>query len=312
MTFWIPLMVGLVLCAIFFTYLWQQSLRRRELKLLSEAMEQILQGRNQDTASGARGKRRIPYNDGFFSRACHKLGRLAQRMDACYGQIEADRDSMKGQIAEIAAQLRTPLNNLEVYLEFLGDGHLSREDQVRYLAAVRASEQKIHFLTEGFVKMSRLENQVIRVSREDWDLLETLESAVRRLASGMKEGKAVIETDFPRKLHFPHDAELLGEAVGYVLDNAVKYGGEGGRIELGARRDKMFTQIWVRDHGIGILEGDEEKVFRRFYRGENAKEQEGFGIGLTIAREIVLQHGGFMQVVRQEDGTRMEIHMENS
>ena len=74
----------------------------------------------------------------------------------------------------------------------------------------------------------------------------------------------------------------------------------------------MFTQIWVRDHGIGILEGDEEKVFRRFYRGENAKEQEGFGIGLTIAREIVLQHGGFMQVVRQEDGTRMEIHMENS
>ena len=74
----------------------------------------------------------------------------------------------------------------------------------------------------------------------------------------------------------------------------------------------MFTQIWVRDHGIGILEGDEEKVFWRFYRGENAKEQEGFGIGLAIAREIVLQHGGFMQVVRQEDGTRMEIHMENS
>lgn len=311
MTFWIPLMIGLVLCAVFFTYLWQQYQRRRELELLSKKVERILQGEDQG-ASGVKRIRRIPYNDTFFSRICHKLNRVEQRMDGCREQIEADRDLMRESIMEIANQLRAPLNNLEVYLDFLEGDKLSQEERVRYLRAVRMAEQKIHLFTEGFVKMSRLENRIIKASREEWDLLATLEAAGESLLPEMKENQIVLKTDFPKKLHFPHDAGLLGEAVRYVLDNAVKYSDTGGKIELGARQSKMFTRIWVRDYGIGIQKGDEEKVFRRFYRAENAKEREGFGIGLTIAREIVLQHDGFMQAVRQKDGTRMEIYMENS
>lgn len=312
MTFWIPLMIALVLCGIFFTYLWQQFERRRELGLLSDAIERILRGEDQEAEIVVKKTRRIPYKDTFFSRICHKLNRLEQRMDGCYEQIAADRDSMKESITEIANQLRTPLNNLEVYLDFLEGGHLTQEEQARYLGTVRASEQKIRLLTENFLKMSRLENRMIRASREEWDLLATMGAAVELLSPEMKEKQIVLKTSFPKKLHFPHDADLLGEAVRDVLDNAVKYSSAGGKIELGARQSEMFTQIWVRDYGIGIQEGDEAKVFRRFYRAENAKEQEGFGIGLTIAREIVLQHDGFMQVVRQKDGTRVEIYMENS
>ena len=81
---------------------------------------------------------------------------------------------------------------------------------------------------------------------------------------------------------------------------------------LGARQNEMFVRIWVSDHGTGIEEGDEAKVFQRFYRGSNAKKTEGFGLGLYLAREIVLLHNGFVKLKRQKDGTCVEIYLERS
>lgn len=325
MSFWIPLMILLVLCSIFFTYVWQQYRRRRELEMLSKSIERVLRGRNEENPeegnleekkaeeepADVKKKRRVPREDVFLRRVYYKLNRLEQVTAKGYEQIAAERDSMRVSIEELAHQMRTPLTNLEINLDFLAGSDLPGAEQLRYLRAARASEQKLSSLAENFIKMSSLESRMVRVTRQEWDLLETLETEAGRLQPEMEEKRLVLKKDFPGKLHFRHDKELFGEAVFCLLDNAVKYSGRGGTIEFGARQNEMFTQIWLRDHGIGIEEGDEEKIFRRFYRAENAREQEGVGIGLTIAREIVLQHDGFMRVVRQKDGTRMEIHLEN-
>ena len=108
--------------------------------------------------------------------------------------------------------------------------------------------------------------------------------------------------------------EILPDAERDERENTLLGAGqmEGTEILLGAEQNEMFVRIWVSDHGTGIKEGDEARVFQRFYRGSNAGKTEGFGLGLYLTREIVLLHGGFVKLKREKDGTCMEIYLERS
>ncbi len=330
---------------------WQGKYRERELSEISSMLECILDGRELP-------ERRAD-QETLLSKITHQLFRLQSMTKGYHARLEQDRDSIKNLITEIAHQMRTPLANIETYLDFLQDEDLSREEQKSYLKAVMLSEKKIHFLAESFIKMSRLEHRIIQIRPLDTDLLLTLSEAVSQAEEKARRRGLQICTRFPETLFHPHDADWLGEAVFNLLDNAVKYsppgsGGEilpdaqqserestlpgtgqmegteilpdaerderentlpdagqmeGTEILLGAEQNEMFVRIWVSDHGTGIEEGDEARVFQRFYRGSNAGKTEGFGLGLYLTREIVLLHGGFVKLKRQEDGTCVEIYL---
>lgn len=326
MAVWCMITAALVALSTGAVWYGQGKYRERELAEISSMLECVLDGREFPEY--------VPCRETLSSKIQHQLSRLQRMTKGYHARLEQDRDSIKNLITEIAHQMRTPLTNIETYLDFLQDPDLSRTERESYLKAASLSEKKIHFLAESFIRMSRLEHRIIRICPDDTDLLLTLEEAadqVRRKAQG--QGLR-IRTDFPEQLLHPHDADWLGEAVFNLLDNAVKYSllaadkaagnagencqeagsrtGERNEILLGARQNEMFVRIWVSDHGTGIEEEDEAKVFQRFYRGSNAKKTEGFGLGLYLTREIVLLHNGFVKLKRQEDGTCVEIYLERS
>lgn len=328
MGIWCIITTALAAFSIGAVWYWQGKYRERELSEISSMLECILDGRELP-------ERRAD-QETLLSKITHQLFRLQSMTKGYHARLEQDRDSIKNLITEIAHQMRTPLANIETYLDFLQDEDLSREEQKSYLKAVMLSEKKIHFLAESFIKMSRLEHRIIQIRSLDTDLLLTLSEAVSQAEEKARRRGLQICTRFPETLFHPHDADWLGEAVFNLLDNAVKYsppgsGGEilpdaqrserentlpgtgqmeGTEILLGAEQNEMFVRIWVSDHGIGIEEGDESKVFQRFYRGSNAKKTEGFGLGLYLTREIVLLHNGFVKLKRQKGGTCVEIYLE--
>ena len=330
MGIWCIITTALAVFSIGAVWYWQGKYRERELSELSSMLECILDGRELP-------ERRAD-QETLLSKIYHQLSRLQSMTKGYHARLEQDRDSIKNLITEIAHQMRTPLANIETYLDFLQDEDLSREEQKSYLKAVMLSEKKIHFLAESFIKMSRLEHRIIQIRPLDTDLLLTLSEAVSQTEEKARRRGLQICTRFPETLFHPHDADWLGEAVFNLLDNAVKYsppgsGGEilpdtqrderenrlpgtgqmeGTEILLGAEQNEMFVRIWVSDHGTGIEEGDEARVFQRFYRGSNAGKTEGFGLGLYLTREIVLLHGGFVKLKREKDGTCMEIYLERS
>ena len=106
-----------------------------------------------------------------------------------------------------------------------------------------------------------------------------------------------------------HDSNWLGEAVFNVLDNAVKYSESGGTVEVSLKQNEMYLKLQVRDYGIGIDAGEENQIFRRFYRGRRVTRQDGFGIGLYLAREIINLHGGFMLSKRMNPGLLIEMNL---
>ena len=99
----------------------------------------------------------------------------------------------------------------------------------------------------------------------------------------------------------------FGSIVHKEVANAVKYNTSGGTIEVSLKEEDLFLTLRIRDYGIGIEPDEENRIFQRFYRGHRVTTQEGFGIGLYLAREIVSQHGGILTVKRKEPGVEMRL-----
>ena len=235
-----------------------------------------------------------------------RLGEIMKAKDQALGK---EKEEIRGMIADTAHQLRTPLANMESYLELLETMDWEEKERENYLLALRESQEKIRFLTEGLIKMARLESRIIQIRKEARDLQETLLESILQVKKEAEEKHIEISLEMKEGEQMPHDRQWLGEAVYNLLDNSVKYSEEYGQILMTVVRNEMFTEIRVCDWGRGIEEGEENLVFGRFYRGKNVSGEKGFGLGLYLAREIVHQHGGFLRLKRQEPGLSVSIYL---
>ncbi len=268
--------------------------RRREMEELSEALESLINGSD----PGLEGLN----DDTLPSKVKNQIQRLGDKMRGQEQALQKEREEIRGLIADTAHQLRTPLANMESYLTLLQNGAGDAKDQEFCIQAIQESEERIRFLTEGFIRMARLENGIIQIRKVTGKLQETILACILQVRAAAEEKNITVRLEMDEELEVSHDPRWLGEAVYNLLDNSVKYSPEQSEIVVTAEKNEMFVRIEVRDQGIGIDEGEESLVFRRFYRGNRATGSQGFGLGLYLAREIVMRHGGFMKLKRLEPG----------
>ena len=274
---------------------------RKEMEALSEALEKLINGETPETEGISQ--------DTLPSKVRSQILRLGEIMKAKDQALGKEKEEIRGMIADTAHQLRTPLANMESYLELLETMDWEEKERENYLLALRESEEKIRFLTEGLIKMARLESRIIQIRKEARDLQETLLESILQVKKEAEEKHIEIRLEMKAGEQAPHDRQWLGEAVYNLLDNSVKYSEEYGQILMTVVRNEMFTEIRVRDWGRGIEEGEENLVFGRFYRGKNVSGEKGFGLGLYLTREIAHQHGGFLRLKRQEPGLSVSIYL---
>lgn len=278
-----------------------QLQNRKEMEALSEALEKLINGEEPETAGISQ--------DTLPSKVRSQILRLGEIMKAKDQALGKEKEEIRGLIADTAHQLRTPLANMESYLELLETMDWEEKERENYLLALRESQEKIRFLTEGLIKMARLESRIIQIRKEARNLQETLLESILQVKKEAEEKHIEIRLEMTEGEQAPHDRQWLGEAVYNLLDNSVKYSEEYGQILMTVVRNEMFTEIRVCDWGRGIEEGEENLVFGRFYRGKNVSGEKGFGLGLYLAREIVHQHGGFLRLKRQEPGLSVSIYL---
>ena len=121
-------------------------------------------------------------------------------------------------------------------------------------------------------------------------------------------GVEKIEKD---KVKILHDKNWISEAIFNILENGVKYTPSKGKIKVSIESYEMFVRIDIEDNGIGIKEEDIPKIFMRFYRGNNVGNTEGIGIGLYLTRCIIAKHGGYIQVISSERGSKFSVFLPN-
>ena len=262
----------------------QRSCRKRELKRLEKLTYDILNERR--IQAGAVGEETL------YGKIEYQLMRVQEMLAGRKEEAEKSRDQIQKLISEIAHQMRTPLTNMETYLGFMKDE--PEEVTPEYVAALEQSEEKLHFLVESFIKMSRLEQHIIQIHKEENDMLQTVRNVLGQIQGNAERKEIQFDIAFPEKAVCAHDANWLGEALYNILENAVKYSENGGRVEVTVSENEMFMKIRVRDYGLGISEGEENKIFQRFYRVDKARSRAagGTGLGLSIVSDTVSKRGG--------------------
>ena len=273
---------------------------KKEMEALSRNLERLIGGEYLGMAEVSR--------DTLPSKIQHQIIRLSDKIRGNEERIGREKDEIKKLIAEIAHQLRNPLANMEVYLEMLAEEEASEEERQFCIEAIAASEGRIRFLTEAFIRMARLESRIIQIKKESLYLRDTLLNSILQ-AKTLSEEKGIQIRLEAAEIKVPHDANWLGEAVYNLLDNSMKYSEKDSYIDVRAVQNEMFVQVVVRDYGIGIMEGEENLIFQRCYRGKRVTVQEGFGLGLYLSREIVLQHGGFVKARRMSPGLEIAVYL---
>lgn len=211
--------------------------------------------------------------------------------------VQRQRESIQRLLSDISHQTKTPLANLRLYSSLLMEEELTPRQREQAQVIFQQSE-KLSFLIETLVKLSRLETDVLAVTPKSQPLSPLLE----RVASQAKA--AAEQKGIALQLHLQQQAEMkalydlrwTAEALGNLLDNAVKYTPPGGCIQVSATQYELFCRIDVHDNGIGIAEEEQAQIFGRFYRGRQVREQEGLGIGLYLAREIAQKQGGYLKL----------------
>ncbi len=210
-------------------------------------------------------------------------------------ELTREKKKIHGLIADISHQTKTPIANLILYADLLSEqvpeesGELSRQ--------ITVQAEKLQFLITSLIKGSRLEQGIIHPAPKKCSVGELIVRTAKegaylaekkgiRLAWQIEEG-----TDLAW-----FDPKWTGEALWNLLDNAIKYTFEGDTVLIQGRAYELFYRIDVVDHGRGISEEEIPKVFHRFYRSPKSREEEGVGLGLYLAREIIQAQGGYMKV----------------
>jgi len=200
-------------------------------------------------------------------------------------RLEAHDRQRRELMADIAHELRTPLTVIQGRLEGLIDGVYPRDDA--RLAGVLEETRVLARLVEDLRTLANAETGILTLQREPTELPPLLRDVVQAVSA---ESKTVVHVDTPPDLPpLNIDPVRIREVIANLLSNALRYTPEGGTVTISARRRDDRVAVAVRDTGTGIAADDLPTVFDRFYKG---RASGGSGLGLTIARSLVVAHGG--------------------
>lgn len=192
-------------------------------------------------------------------------------------------------------QTRTPIANMKLYMELLEEEALS-ENRSFFLTKMKEQIEKIDFLMQNMVKMSRLETGILQIHQENKRIYETIRRAIASLVPQAALKQIDLYVDCDETICFFHDSKWTEEAIYNILDNALKYTESGGSIHIEVQKQELFYKISVSDTGKGIAPERQAEIFTRFYREPEVHDQPGVGIGLYLARKIIELQNGYIEV----------------
>lgn len=223
-----------------------------------------------------------------------KMYRYLSSGNTSLRQINAEKDSIKTLISDISHQTKTPVSNILLYSQLLKESPCLDDSTRRLASQIEEQTEKLSFLTASLIKTSRLENGIINVTPKENSIRKLVECVACSDAAGAKGIRWQIDPIPDCSAVF--DFKWTLEAISNIVDNAVKYTPAGGAITISAREYEMFARIDIADTGIGMSEEETAKIFTRFYRSPEVRDERGVGIGLYLAREIVAKEGGYIKV----------------
>lgn len=237
-----------------------------------------------------------------------KLVQLGEMMEQKARENLRQREQLETIISDISHQVKTPIANIRMYHSLLERKALEEEKREEFQEAVERQVDKLEFFMKSMIRMSRLETGIVQVQPEKSAVSALVAQAVCDVALKAEQKKIEIVIEESEELTAYFDKRWTAEAVFNILDNSVKYTQDGGRIVLSTGKTDFYVRIGIKDNGRGIAEARIPLTLKRFYREPESANVEGVGLGLYLAREIVMKQKGFIEV-HSNEGTGTTVYV---
>ena len=261
----------------------------RKNQRIFERFERILGGESADHIAD---EHLTPTERRLITRLCELETREAK--------VQKGYKSISSLVADIAHQSKTPLSSILMYTEMSENGEI-----------IRTQTEKLTFLMDSLTKLAKCEGGLIaeNLAPKENFVKELLRQVIEANYASADMKNIEIRCDVPDDLIGNFDLRWTAEAVGNILDNAVKYSHDGSEIAIFACAYDMFVRIDIADHGTGIPEDELCNIWKRFYRGKNAEKQSGVGIGLYLTAIILNTEGGRVSAKSDENGSVFTVYL---
>ena len=239
-----------------------------------------------------------------------EVAQLGETFDAMAESVERDRELERRLTTDVAHELRTPLMAVQATVEAMVDGVFPADEE--HLITVNSEVQRLSRLVDSLMKLSRLENRSTPLKEEIVNVGEVVSGIIATHEAYVKESGLTLKYRADPDAIVLGDPDLIRQATANLISNAVRYTPEGGTISVRVRRGTSMAAIAVQDTGIGLTPEEARMVFSRFWRAGSARDRAsgGLGIGLTVVKEIVERHNGWVQVEgRKGEGACFTIHI---
>jgi signal transduction histidine kinase len=232
---------------------------------------------------------------GEIGQLSQQFNRMAERLQASFSTLSAERDALRRFIGDASHELRTPITALHSFIELMqGPAANDSSARVEFLTESQIQVQRMEWITNNLLDLSRLDAGLIQLHQESCDLSNLLQSAAAPFLPTAQEKGVEIQIQAEEQVLVHCDKTRMQIVLSNMLDNAVKFTPAGGKVEVRGEKKNGGVQISIQDSGTGISSEDLPHIFERFYRGKTT--EKGSGLGLSIVQSILQAHGGTIDV----------------
>ncbi len=212
--------------------------------------------------------------------------------------LEKDKIYLADSLADISHQLKTPLTSLMVMVDLLKD-EKNIDKQKQFISIIEIQISKIKWLVENLLKLSKLDAGTIKFKKEQIDVLSVITKSLSPFLVQMEMKNISLETTI-NDFSFTGDLNWTSEAVENIIKNCIEHTDDNGKLNIETGVTNIYSYIKITDNGCGIKKKDLPHIFERFYQGENSSK-ESVGIGLALAKTIIDNQGGSIEVTSEEN-----------
>ena len=242
-------------------------------------------------------------------REMREVSRTFNHMTKTLADMEAGRREF---VANVSHELRSPITSIRGFAEGMADGVIPPEEQPKYLRLVADESKRLSSLVNDLLALSRLEREDAKPDWSVFDINEMLRRAIIRRMDDLDKKQIEAECD-PAVDPCPvrADSDRIEQVIINLLDNALKFTGDGGKIRLSSAVNGNTVEVTVWDNGPGVPPEDRDKIFDRFFTGDRAHTSgKGTGLGLSICQRIMEMHGQTIRLLDTAEGAAFRFTLE--